>query len=220
MSDLIARYAAAVRYELSFDRRCAQRLAIEAEDHLYEALERDAAGPSDAAARRAIGRFGSPTDIAAVYTAEIFPERLKATWRSSILLGALVMLTMWLRRALDLLPQIDSLSGTKVLLATDAAGFRIAITIGVVAWLLSVIKPAIQRASLIVKILMAAAVALGFSVAANVIVASVAVVKTEASPASFIALGSAILASVLMAFLLIKLRMLQGYASLIMRSGR
>lgn len=219
MSRLIAKYAEAVQRSLYFDRRSAQRLATEVEDHLCEALACDTSGPSDAAARRAIHRFGSPAEIAAVYTAQIFPERLKATWRSGLLLGALVVLTMWLRRTLDLLPQLDGLPGTRVLLFTDAIGFRIAIVLGVLAWLMSIRDRAARRAPSVVQALVAASAALCLSVAASLIVAAVAVVTTAWSMASLVAMGSTILAGLLMVLLLARIRMLRGYAALMTRGG-
>jgi hypothetical protein len=220
MSQLIANYAEAVRRSLRFDPESAQRLASEAEDHLYEALERDAAGPSDEAARRAIRRFGSPAEIIATYTVQLFPERLKATWRSGLLLGMLVVLTMWLRRVLELVPRIDGLPGTKALLLTDAIGFRVAIAAGIVAWLLSVSDQANRRAPFVAHLLVAAAGALGLSVAASFAIASVAVVTSGCSSASLIPMGSTILVCVLMALLIPRIRILKGYAALIARNGR
>jgi hypothetical protein len=217
MSDLIASYADAVRKSLSFDRRSADRLATEVEDHLHEALACNASGPSDAAARLAIRRFGSPADLAAVYTAQIFPERLKATWRFGLMLGALVLLTMWLRRALDLLPWIDNLPSAEALLATDAIAFRVAFAVGIGAWLVALSGQTARNISLIVLALVAAAGALGLSVAASFVVASAAVVTTGWSAPSLIAMGSTISTCVLMGFLIARIRILRGYAMLMTR---
>jgi hypothetical protein len=217
MSDLIAAYVDAVRQSLPFDRRSARRLAAEAEDHLYEALECDPSDPSDEAARRAISRFGSPNELAAFYTAQMFPERLKATWRYGLVLGAMVLLTMWLRRALELLPSIDGLPGAKTLLFADSVGFRVAIAAGVVAWLLSVIDQAPRTTPLIVQVLVLSLGALGFSVSASVLVASAAVVLSGWSTASLIAMGSTLSVCVMMAFLVARIRMLRGYAALMAR---
>lgn len=220
MSQLIADYSEAVRRSLRFDPESAQRLASEAEDHLYEALEQNGSDPSDEAARSAIRRFGSPAEITAIYTLRLFPERLKATWRSILLLGTLVVLTMWLRRVLELIPQIDGLPGTKALLLTDAIGFRVAIAAGILAWLLSVRDQANRHAPFVTHLLVAATGALGLSVAASFAIASVAVVASGWSSTSFIPMGSTILVCVLMALLVARIRILKGYATLIARNDQ
>jgi hypothetical protein len=217
MSYLIADYAESLRQSLSFDRQSAQRLANEAEDHLYEALDHDSSGSPEEVARRAIQRFGSPTDIATEYTKQIFPDRLRATWRSGLLLGTLILLTMWLRRALDLLPRLEGLPGGKALLATDSIGFRIAIAAGILAWLLSILDRQRRHMPLIVRALIAAAGALCLSISANLAIALAVVINDGVSSVSILSVCSTLPACVLMVMLVTKIRVLRGYAALMDR---
>jgi hypothetical protein len=217
MSHLIASYADSVRQSLSFDRQSANRLAAEVEDHLYEALACDLSDVSDDAAQVAIRGFGSPAELAATYTAQIFPERLKATGRLGLILAALVLLAMWLRRAFELLPWINGLPGTKTLLFADAVGFRVAVAVGIVAWSMFILNHASRHTPLIVQTLIVAAGALSLSIAASVVVALAAVVLSGWSTASIIAMISTLSACVMMVFLIAKIRMLRGYAALMAR---
>jgi hypothetical protein len=90
MAGLIDDYVAALRRELAFDPRLAQRLGSEVEDHLRDAAEADPAWPSPEAERRAVERFGLSRAIAAQFAADAVERQARHAW---ITLAATVIIT-------------------------------------------------------------------------------------------------------------------------------
>lgn len=215
MSQLIANYAKAVRQSLDFDRETAVRLAAEAEDHLYEAAARDCAGPTEEAVRRAIRRFGPPTEMAALYTQEIFPARLQAAWRSALMIAVMIAITMWVRRALELTPHLSEHPWITALLFADATGHRVAILLGVLAWLASLRARAYGHILTAADALTAAVAALAVSALASLMIAAAALIHSGVSLTALIPLACALGVCLLLIILLIKIRMIRGYAGLI-----
>ena len=220
MSDLIARYTDEVRRSLAFDRESAERLAAEIEDHLYESLAEASGPPGDEQVRAAIRRFGSSRTVIATYITQIFPQRLGAAWQTGLVLGALILVVMWLRRELGLLPLVEGQPGTETLLIVDAIGFRAAVMAGLFAWGLSAVDQARRYASLLIPLLLAAAGALTLSIAASIILSSTAVIASGWSSSSLVGLTSALIAGALMLFLAGRVRTVIGYVGLITRLNR
>jgi hypothetical protein len=215
MSDLINNYSDAIRQRLSFDRTTAERLAEETQDHLYETMASAGDDASDDAVRRAIRRFGSPEDIAMAYTRETFPARLRSTWASGVLLCAIVALTMLLRRSLQLLPDFTGMPELHVVFFADAVAFRLAIILGLLAWAASMHTAAYRHSAIIVKTLVAAAIALMVSISASLILTACALSSHGWSMTTVVPFVPSLLACLLLAKTWPKICVLKGYASLI-----
>lgn len=220
MSDLIAAYANSVGRSLSFDAESADRLAAEVEDHLHEAMDHAGSGLAEERARIAISRFGSPSGLVAAYTVQIFPQRLKATWRTGLFMGALVLMAMWLRRALILTQWVEDSPAMTALLLVDSIAFRAAIVGGLVAWVTAVVSRSAHHRTFLVCVLIAAAGALTLSIGASIIVGFASVVLSGGSSSSLAGLACALAAGGLMAILAARLRMVIGYAGLMAKLAR
>lgn len=214
MSALITSYADALRQSLAFDPHAAERLAAEVEDHLAEAVANDTTHQPSEAARRAIRRFGSPHDIAAAYTREHFPLRVQAALRFALPLGGLVLLSMWLRNGLAALPAIAGPETAERLAHADDLGFRVAIALTALAWVVSRLGRSGHRLRTTVLALSGSAVAATVSVAAGGLLAAASLADQGLSATTAGWSASALLSVVLLGGLIHQLRILKGYADL------
>ncbi|MGL4634869.1 MAG: permease prefix domain 1-containing protein [Beijerinckiaceae bacterium] len=213
MSHLIADYGQHIRQLLAFDSRSAQRLSEEIEAHLHDALEDAGSEGTEEAARRIIKRFGSPETIAVSYTREIFPALLKKTWPSGLIICALVALIMLSRRSLALMPDLSTLPALQLLVTVDSIGFRLALFLGAAAWIASLLSTTRAYTSAIACTLVAAVSALLVSTAAGLLIA----MSTLGNASSWVALApfaATLAACALLAVLVMKIRILKGYARL------
>ena len=129
MAGVIDEYVAALRRELDFDVKLAERIASEVEDHLRDAAEADPAGPSPDAERRAVERFGLGRDIAAQFAADSIDHQVRRTW---ITLAVTVIVTFVAMRLHVTWLDDGAVSALAPLI--DRYAFIGALIVGLVGW--------------------------------------------------------------------------------------
>jgi hypothetical protein len=144
VSALIARYLASLERELGYDRALARRVRCEAEDHLSEAIAADSGCDAE---RRAIERFGEPSEIAARFACSSLRRQRKVLATTFLAAVVLVFLAMKVRLAAvgpangafahD--PRLAAAAAA--VLAIDRCTFWFAIVAGAGAWVHAIRAP-------------------------------------------------------------------------------
>ena len=142
MSNLIENYLNELTYAVSFDPSLAQRLRVEAEDHLLEAVESAPYGLTECEAERAaIERFGSPYAIAGPFAAAYAGKQ--ASIVSSFAVGSILSLFIAMKSRIAwyaLVLKIDQPTQhplQNVLFLLDRYTFWVAVTATLVGWIFS-----------------------------------------------------------------------------------
>ncbi|MFO1158173.1 MAG: hypothetical protein U1E60_05005 [Reyranellaceae bacterium] len=125
----IDQYVAALRRELDFDPTLARRLVSEVEDHLRDAADADAAGPSIEAERRAVERFGVAREIAVQFAADSVDRQARRTWLTLLVAVVVTFVAMRLRTM-----WLDDSAAPALAPLIDRYAFLAAIAVSAVGW--------------------------------------------------------------------------------------
>jgi hypothetical protein len=139
-SILVTEYLDKLSRELRFDPQLSQRVRLEVEDHLLNAIADDAGASPKEAAHLVIARFGDPREIARQYAPISLLQQARRVGGILVVAIAAILVLMKGRVALyDLLHwqlNVDWFGGLGAIVpAIDRYAFQLSLVLGILGWL-------------------------------------------------------------------------------------